>query len=472
MSFKIKLKREMMKIKYSRLLVGMLLPLATITAEELPLTPPNAVPGECYARVLTPAKYETIEDKVIVKEATEEITIIPAQYETVEKKIEVIPETKKLVPVPAKYKEVVETVEVKPAERVWKTSLDKKALPVSQVLLEAIKAQGINVDNTPANTCYKEYFKPAKYKIVSEDVIVQNERNETEIVPAQYDTVEEKVEVIPASKQVVEIPAEYEYVEEKVLVEEAKTVWKKGQNPAQNLSGATGEIMCLVNVPAKYKTIKKLVVKSPAKTEVQEVPAEIQTLAVQKLVAEPTIKTTLVPAVHKTVEKKVLDEAASFMWTDASTGADKPWRYTGHKVCLVETPAKTKEIKKVILDTPSTVQEEVIPAKYEVVKVENLVTESKEVRKPVEAEYKTIEKRKKISDSSMAWQRILCQTNMTKDVIAKIQTALNEKSYKAGKPDGAMGRGTRNALERFQKDNGLATGGITYETLNALGITL
>ena len=44
MSFKIKLKREMMKIKYSRLLVGMLLPLATITAEELPLTPPNAVP--------------------------------------------------------------------------------------------------------------------------------------------------------------------------------------------------------------------------------------------------------------------------------------------------------------------------------------------------------------------------------------------------------------------------------------------
>jgi len=461
-----------MKIKYSKLLVAMLLPLATITAEELPLTPPNAVPGECYARVLTPAKYEIIEDKVIVKEATEEITIIPAQYETIERKIKVVPETKKLVPIAAKYREVVETVEIKPAERIWKTSLNKKALPVSQVLLDAIKAQGINIDNTPTHTCYKEYFQPAKYKIVSEDVIVQNERNETEIIPAQYDTVEEKIEVIPASKQVVEIPAEYEYIEEKVLVEEAKTVWKKGQNPAQNLSGATGEIMCLVNVPAKYKTIKKLVVKSPAKTAVQDVPAEIKTLAVQKLIAEPTVKTTLIPAVHKTIEKKVLDEAASFMWTDARTGADKPWRYTGNKVCLVEKPAVTKEIKKVVLDRAATVKEEIIPAKYEIAKVEKLVTDAKEVRKPVEAEYKTIEKRKKVADSSMAWQRILCQTNMTKNVIEKIQIALNEKSYNAGKPDGAMGRGTRSALERFQKDNGLATGGITYETLNALGIQL
>jgi len=464
-----------MKIKYSKLLVGLLLPLVTataVTAENLPLTPPNAKPGECYARVLTPAKYENIEEQVIVKEATEEISIIPAQYETIEKKVQVIPEMKKLIPVPAEYKEVVETIEVKPASRVWKTSLRKKALPVSQVLLDTIKAQGVDLDSATAGTCFKEYFQPATYKVVTEDIIIQNERNETKIVPAQFDTLEEKIEVIPTSKQVVEIPAEYEYVEEKVLVEEAKTVWKKGQNPATKLSGATGEIMCLVNVPAKYKTIKKLVVKSPAKTEVQEIPAEIQTLAVQKIIAEPTVEHTTIPAVHKTIEKKVPDTAASFMWTNANTGADKPWRSTGHMICLVESPAQTKDVKKVVLDTPASVKEETVPATFEIVKVEKLVSEAKEVRKPVEAEYKTIEKRKKIADSSMAWQRILCQTNMTKDVIAKIQTALNEKSYKAGKPDGALGRGTRNALERFQKDNGLATGGITYETLNALNIEL
>ncbi|HIC66042.1 MAG TPA: hypothetical protein EYO87_08600, partial [Paracoccus sp.] len=354
-----------MKITYSRLLVGLLLPLSTITAEELAPIPPNAKPGECYAKVLTPAQYEMIEEKIVVKEATEEIVIEPAQYETIEKKVQVIPELKKLIPVPAKYKEVVESVEIKPALRMWKTSLSKKALPVSQVLLDTIKAQGVDIDGATPKTCYKEYFQPPTYKVVAEDVLVQNERNETEVIPAQFETLEEKIEVIPAVKQVVEIPAEYEYVEEKILVEEAKTVWKKGQNPAQKISGATGDIMCLVNVPAKYKSIKKLVVKSPARTEVQEIPAEIQTLAIQKVVQPATVQYTPVPATYITIEKKVPDTAASFMWTNAETGADKPWRATGHKICLVEKEAVTKDVKKVVLDTPATVKEEIVPAVYE-----------------------------------------------------------------------------------------------------------
>lgn len=461
-----------MKINYSNLLIGLLLPIGISYAADISLTPPNAKPGECYAKVMSPAQYEDVEEKVLVKEASEEITIEPAQYETIEKKVEVIPESKKLIPIPAKYKEVIETIEVKPVERIWKTSLKKKALPVSQVMLDAAKAQGVDLAHAAAGSCYKEYFQPAKYKTVTEDVIVQNEHNETEVIPANFDTVEQEVEVIPASKKVVDIPAEFEYVEEKVLVEEAKTVWKKGQNPAQKLSGATGEIMCLVKVPAKYKTIKKLVVKTPAKTEVQEVPAKVEKIAVQKLVSEPKLKHTLIPAVHKSIEKQELESAASFMWTDAKTGADKPWRATGKMICLVETPAVTKDVKKLVLDKPASVQEEVVPATYEMVKIEKLVTEAKEVRTPVEAEYKMLEKRKKVADSQLKWQRILCQTNMTKEVIKKIQTALNEKSYHTGKPDGLLGRGTRNALERFQKDNNLATGGITYETLGALNIEL
>jgi len=206
-------------------------------------------------------------------------------------------------------------------------------------------------------------------------VLIQNERNETEVIPANYDTEEKKIEITPASKKVVEIPAEFEYVEEKVLVEEAKTVWKKGQNPAQKLTGATGEIMCLVKVPAKYKTIKKLVVKSPARTEIQEVPAEIQTLAVQKIVAEPTVKNTLIPAVYETLEKNVLETPAQFKWADAKSGLDKPWKATGNTACLVETPAVTKEVMKLALDQPASLKEEVIPAVYEMVPTQKLVSE-------------------------------------------------------------------------------------------------
>jgi peptidoglycan hydrolase-like protein with peptidoglycan-binding domain len=61
---------------------------------------------------------------------------------------------------------------------------------------------------------------------------------------------------------------------------------------------------------------------------------------------------------------------------------------------------------------------------------------------------------------------------MNKEVIAKIQDALNNSGYQAGKPDGVLGKGTKNALDKFQRDNSLATGGLTYETLDALKVSL
>ena len=46
------------------------------------LFPPNPKPGECYARVLIPAKVETFSEQVMTREASERIEIIPARYET------------------------------------------------------------------------------------------------------------------------------------------------------------------------------------------------------------------------------------------------------------------------------------------------------------------------------------------------------------------------------------------------------
>jgi hypothetical protein len=461
-----------MKIRYSALLVSFLLPFTAVTAENIALTPPDAKAGECYAKVMSPAKFETVEEQVLIKEAGEAISIVPAEYEVIEQEVEVMPASKKLIPIPATYKDVTETIEVQPATLTWKTSLDKKALVVNKVMLDAIKIQGLDLDAATPNTCFKEIYKSASYKTETEEVLVQNERNVTEVVPAEFETKEEQVEVVPATKEVVQIEAVYETVEEKILIEEEKTVWKKGKNPAQKLSGATGDIMCLVKIPAKYKTVEKQVLKSPASTEIKEIPAVVETIAVQKVIAEPTVKHTVIPAVYETVEKKILETPAEFKWVNSDTEGEEGWKETAKQICLVETASKTKEITKTVIDTPASIEEEVIPATFELVKVKKLIAEAKEVKTPIEAEYKTIEKSKKVTDSSVAWERILCQTNMTKNVIQKIQSALNEKSYKVGKPDGILGRGTNNAIERFQTDNSLSTGGITYETLNALNIEL
>jgi len=461
-----------MKIQYSTLLMAALMPFTLSTAQEASLTPPDAKAGECYARVVLPAQYEEVEEQVIVKEASEKISIVPAAYEETEEEIEVVPATKILEPIPATYKEEVETIEVKPVSRVWKTSLKKKALPVNPAILTVLEVNGVNLKSSEAGDCYKEYYVPRKFKIVAEDILIRTEHNATEIVEPEFEMVEQTVIVKPVGKEIVEVPAVYEETEEQVLVEAEKTVWKKGQNPAQKVSGATGEIMCLVKIPAKYRSIKKRVLKSPATTKIVEVPAETKVVKVKKLLSDTQVKYSAKPALYETIEKTELESEARFDWVHAKDNVDEEYKYTGNQVCLTEEKAKTVEVTKIVVDTPSRIEESVAPSVKTAVVVQKLASEAKEVKTPIEAEYKMMKKRKKIAATQIGWKRILCQTNMNKEVIAKIQDSLNDSGYKAGKADGVLGKGTKNALDKFQRDNSLATGGLTYETLDALKINL
>ncbi len=462
-----------MKIKYSNLLLGILLPITYLHAEAtVALTPPDAKPGECYAKVVLPAKYETIEEKVMIKEPSESISIVPAEYDTVKAEVEAIPETHKLIPIPATYKETVETITVKPAILSWKSSLDKDALPINPTLLTAIASNGVDTLNAKPGDCFREYYSPRKFKKVSEEILVQAEHNETAVLPPEFETVEKTIIIKPAYKKLVDVPAVYEEVEEKVLIAPEKTMWKKGQNPAQKLSGATGEIMCLVKVPAKYKTIKKRVLKEPATTRIEEVPAETKTIEIKKLLSDAQLRQTPVDAVYITAEKTELEQKPQFAWYSSKNKVGDTLKFSGQQVCLVEEPAETIEVTKMIEDHPASVKSEVVPATSEMIETQELVAEAKVTKTPVEAEYKTIAKKKKVTDEHIGWKRILCQTNMSKEIIAELQSALNNKGYEAGDPDGLLGRGTRNALDKFQRENSLATGGITYETLKALGIQL
>ncbi len=460
-----------MKVKYSSLLLGLLLPMTYINAE-VSLTPPNAHAGECYAKVVMPAKYKTVEERVLVQEASNKISITPAKYEWIDEKVEVTPASTKLKTVPATYKKVTEVVEVKPATQSWRISLKRHAAPVSKEILVAAKLKGIDLENTTPNSCYKEYFTPESYKTVDEEVVLQKATTKTKIIPAKYEMVEKTIEVTPASQKTITVPATYEFTEEKVLVEKEKTVWKKGVNPAQKLDGATGEIMCLVKVPAKYKTIRKKVVKTPATTKILEIEATSKKIKIKKLVTASKIETIDIPEVNSTVQKRVLDTKATFSWIKVGDNVDKGLNYTGHKICLVASDAQTKKIVKTVLDVPASTKEITIDPTYKIIKVKKLVEKAQEVKTPIEATYKMVDKKEKVSDSHQSWERILCQTNMNQNVILKIQKALKAKEYNPGKIDGVLGRDTRLALDKYQRDNSLATGGITYETLKELSVEL
>lgn len=286
------------------------------------LLPPNAQPGECYARVFIPPTYKTEEEQVLLSDASERVEVVPARYEWVE-----------------------------------------------------------------------------------EQVLVKEASERLEVIPATYEWVEEQVLVKAAGKRVEVVPPTYETVTEQVLDKPEHTMWKKGTGPISKLDESTGEIMCLVTVPASYKTITKQVLVEKGGTREIEIPAE-----------------------YKTVKKKIM-----------------------------KTPPTTTKIE--------------IPAEYKTVKVKQMAEPPKTSVVPIPAKYGTVAKRIQTTEGHIEWRPVLCRTNTTPDVVRRIQTALDQAGHNPGPIDGVLGAQTMAAVKAYQQEKGLATGGITMKTLDALGVT-
>ncbi|GLB53875.1 hypothetical protein NBRC110019_29160 [Neptunitalea chrysea] len=217
----------------------------TIWAQELP---PNADPGKCYIKCITPdefkevtetvvispeykklktlpATYKTVEEKVLVKEASKKLVYVPAVYETVEVSYTSKEETNNLKVVPAEFGDEVKTFETYPKIGRWEY----------KVLEDCPSA---NKEDCMV-ACFVEY--PA----TSEDLAVKT---------LKLDASTEKVPVSGANKTYKK-----EMVKEKATMKE-------------------------IEIPAEYKIIKKEVVDTPAKVIEETVPAVKETITKTVLV--------------------------------------------------------------------------------------------------------------------------------------------------------------------------------------------
>jgi regulator of extracellular matrix RemA (YlzA/DUF370 family) len=169
---------------------------------------PNAQPGECYAKVIIPAKFETTTEKILSKEASETLQIIPAKYGTGTEKVLVKEASTRLSVIPATYKNTTEKVLVRDEEVKWQTGL-KNSIPVSAEILAAAKTGGADIDGMAVGSCYREYFTPAKYKTDTQTYVSKEASESLKVIPATYEYVEEKVLVKEASQRIVKVPANY-----------------------------------------------------------------------------------------------------------------------------------------------------------------------------------------------------------------------------------------------------------------------
>lgn len=432
-------------------------------------TLPDAKPGQCFAKVIIPAKYETKSEQVMIKPESETVKIKPAVFGVTEKSVVVKPGYTTVKAIPAKFKEMVEKVEVSPATTQWTTGLGKNASPASPSLLAGAKSNGVDIEGAPVGACFKEYYVPARFTQTEKEILVKEASEEVKITDAKFKDSLETVVVKQASQEKVYHPAEYQTVEETVEIEPAKSVWKKGDGPISRIDNSTGEIMCLVEIPAKFKTFKTTTLKTAARVDLVSVPEETKAVKVSMLATDAVVEKVAVPAEYKKVTMTSKASDATFTWGAASAKAPGG-KFTGNQVCLKSQPAQFENVKKRVIASPATVQEEKVAAVTKTIQVNSVVTEAQEVKTVVPAVYGAVEKRSRVASERLEWRDVLCKTNMTQDINQRIQKALKAKGFYAGPIDGIWGRGTMNGIEAFQKKSGLATGGLTIDALEKLGV--
>lgn len=248
------------------------------------LLPPNPRPGECYARVVLPARYakrtetlqvreagekieiipaayQKVREQVLIREATTRVVPVPAVYETVTERVEVQPEVRKVVQIPPKYKTVVERVVDKPAHTVWKrgTGIGQGKRTGFGGAAQAVQTYGglpvlqTRVQDTGEVMCLVEV--PATYREIRKQVLVQPASTREEIIPAKYGLIKKRVVKEPATTRTEEIPAQYGYVEKIKQVREAQEV--------------------RVPIPAQFKTVERVEKVNEERVEWRSVLCEI-----------------------------------------------------------------------------------------------------------------------------------------------------------------------------------------------------
>jgi hypothetical protein len=233
-----------------------------------------------------------------------------------------------------------------------------------------------------------------------------------------------------------------------------------------------GECYARVYISPKYKKVTTKVMIEPATEEIKIIPAQFEWEEKKVLINEATTEYKEIPAVYKWVDEKILVKEAHSVWKKGRGNVEKMDNATGEVMCLVHVAPVYKTVKKRIMVSPARIEEIQVPPVYKTVKYKKMITPPQKKVVPLPARYKTITKKVKISEGRFSWQRTMCETNIDRSLVKKIQTSLKKDTYHPGPIDGVLGPQTRRALKSFQRDKGLAIGSITYETLKFMHISV
>lgn len=152
--------------------------------------------------------------------------------------------------------------------------------------------------------------RPAEYETSTEDIVIREEFEEYKLIPAKYEYVNKRIMIAPEKRVSTVLPPTFKDVQERVVVTPAHYVWKPGRGPFERIDRATGEILCRVEVPAVYRTVKKRIVATPARVKTRVIPAKYKTVRVRVVTRPAEVVKRVIPAETRSfeVERQVNSE--------------------------------------------------------------------------------------------------------------------------------------------------------------------
>jgi len=257
-----------------------------------------------------------------------------------------------LVTKPATYKTVTEQMLIQPATFFMESVPAKYETKEEKIQIAPESKRAVIV--------------PAKYKTEKYQQVVKEESVRYEIVPAEYQTVEEQVVVKPDTEQLVMTGPACKTVTEQILVSPARTYWKKVSPSGGKVDKreVNGDCYCLCEVPAKYVTITKEVPTDAAPQKVV-VKGETKKICVKKKIKDAVVNKIVVPAEYVTMDREVIE-------------------------------------------TPSTVTYDTVPAKWETIQKEVQVEPEGKRKVDIPAKYETATKQVLENPATMVWRRSKC----------------------------------------------------------------
>jgi len=267
--------------------------------------------------------------------------------------------------------------------------------------------------------------KPVKHPL---EIVVRDAVNQIKITPPMVELAWKKITVREGGVTYRVEPPVYKRITEKVLVrpEIRRSVVVPAVYEKRDVA---------IEIEAERTVLERCKVSSTRRspeTPVQTlcsrlIPAKTQTLRRNILVQPETTREVVEPAVYKEVSRWVIETPA--------------------RVVPVDIAPESASIRVREVTQPEQIDEQQLPP---------------EIRNLIATRYE--------GSPRLVFRRAVCDQELTAALVQDVQKALKKAGFDPGPVDGKFGTHSYRALLDYQRQNGLAHGALTYESLQHLGL--